>query len=129
MNPGQTLELLKTTGNLRSLPVDRRDDSLIDFSTNDYLGLGSITLADVIETHPWLMETQLTSSASRLLSGVQNEYYDLEKMLEGVYHRPALLFNSGYHVNTGIIPAIADRSTIILADKLVHASIIDGMIL
>ena len=71
----------------------------------------------------------MTSSASRLLSIKQNCYDELEKFLASTYKKEALLFNSGYHANTGIIPAICDKSTLILCDKLVHASIINGIIL
>lgn len=69
-----------------------------------------------------------TSSASRLLAARQQEYTLLEQLLATLYGRPALLFNSGYHANTGIVPALASgNDTVILADKLVHASIIDGI--
>ncbi len=78
----------------------------------------------------------LTSSASRLLAPRQIEYTNLEVFLSLLYrkHRggdtSALLFNSGYHANTGLIASIAGGgNTMILADKLVHASIIDGIIL
>lgn len=125
----ETLESLKSSGNLRTLPVDRRNEGVIDFSTNDYLGFGHMTFAEVAKSHPELLDAPMTSSASRLLAGTQNEYEDFEDFLNGIYGRPAILFNSGYHINTGIIPAICDRSTLILADKLVHASIIDGMLL
>ncbi len=75
----------------------------------------------------------LTSSAARLLAPRQIEYTNLEVFLSLLYKKyrgtdtSTLLFNSGYHANTGLISAIADRDTLIVADKLVHASIIDGI--
>lgn len=129
MNFVEILDTLDKTGNLRKLPAERREENLIDFSTNDYLGFGSLTLNDFMVSHPELCQTPLTSSASRLLAATQKEYSHLENCLRSLYNREALLFNSGYHVNTGIISAICDRSTLILADRLVHASIIDGIIL
>ena len=68
----------------------------------------------------------LTASASRLLASDQASFSRLEDALGRMYGRKALLFNSGYHANTGLIAALAPAGTLIVADKLVHASIIDG---
>lgn len=126
------LESLRTSRNFRSVPPDA-PAGLMDFSSNDYLGLG----ADPELQRQFMADTArrmipLTSSASRLLAGRQKEYDHLECLLARLYGggRAALLFNSGYHANTGLISALASRPrTMILADKLVHASIIDGIIL
>ncbi|MFX9058138.1 aminotransferase class I/II-fold pyridoxal phosphate-dependent enzyme, partial [Acinetobacter baumannii] len=69
-----------------------------------------------------------SSSSSRLLTGNFAEYEQFEHTLSEAFGgRAALLFNSGYHMNIGILPALADAKTLILADKLVHASMIDGI--
>ncbi len=125
------LDSLKKHGNLRVLP-DEAPDSIMDFSSNDYLGLArridiqQSFLRECACISRWL----IGASASRLLASRQAEFNSLEKTLEDAYNdgREALVFNSGYHANTGIIPALAsDSGTVILADKLVHASIIDGI--
>ncbi len=100
-------------------------------SSNDYLGLGSdIEFRSKLLRSACEQMTSVTSSASRLLAGDQQQYVLLENLLETLYQgRRALIFNSGYHANTGIVSALADRDTVILADRLVHASIIDGTML
>lgn len=125
----QTLNTLKESSNLRRLPPDAPDGDLIDLTSNDYLGIAkNREWQDRFYATAAPEELALTSSASRLLASSQKVYSDLEKLLETLYPgRKALLFNSGYHANTGIIPALADSKTLILADKLVHASIIDGI--
>ena len=127
MDIQNALTALQTAGNLREIPSDRLPDA-VDFTSNDYLGLGEdVSLREQFFANHPPRELAMTSSASRLLAGNQKEYTELERLLEKAYGRAALLFNSGYHANTGIIPALAGRSDLILADRLVHASIIDGI--
>lgn len=135
MNFSEHLENLRNEGNFRELPR-MTPDGVIDFSTNDYLGLGAdAELQDRFFADPASLKVPMTSSASRLLAGRQIEYDNLEVALRLLYSKRrgddtgALLFNSGYHANTGLIPAIASKGTYIIADRLVHASIIDGIIL
>lgn len=127
----ETIESLRHSGNLRRIPADMpADDGSIDLSSNDYLGLGVRTeLQEQFMAERDNRMSPMTSSASRLLATRQNDYSDLETFLGRLYDRPALLFNSGYHANTGMISSLAAGKSIIVADKLVHASIIDGIVL
>ncbi|TCD48140.1 8-amino-7-oxononanoate synthase [Chlorobium sp. N1] len=104
-------------------------ERLLNLSSNDYLGLGDDLelrreyLEGCMETLP-----PMGSSSSRLLTGSHPLYLELERELSGLYRRDAaLVFNSGYHANTGILPALAGRRDLVLSDRLNHASIIDGM--
>lgn len=125
------LDRLHSEGNFRSIPHELPADAEVtDLSSNDYLGLGADTgLQQSFFASASNRAIPMTSSASRLLSGRQREYEELESFLGQLYGRPCLLFNSGYHANTGMIQALADSKTLIVADKLVHASIIDGITL
>lgn len=125
----KTLEQLEFTGNLRTIPEEISAE-VIDLSSNDYLGLAAdrTLRQDFLKTLD--ADTFLpTSSASRLLAAPQRAYSNLERLLSELYNAPALLFNSGYHANTGLIAALGGKDTLFLADKLVHASIIDGLVL
>ncbi len=125
------LDRLHSEGNFRSIPHELPAGAEVtDLSSNDYLGLGADTgLQQSFFASASNRAIPMTSSASRLLSGRQREYEELENFLGQLYGRPCLLFNSGYHANTGMIQALADSKTLIVADKLVHASIIDGITL
>lgn len=132
MNPySDMLSRLVSEGNLRSIPAENGKTDVIDISSNDYLGLAALPgLQAEFFGREGASAIPLTSSASRLLAGRQAEYASLEALLSSLYDRPALLFNSGYHANTGMVSALAQGGrTLILADKLVHASIIDGITL
>jgi glycine C-acetyltransferase len=97
--------------------------------SNNYLGLTD---------HPSLKEAAIKgverygvgSGAARLVSGNMELHEALEARIatfKGT--EAALLFNSGYAANTGIIPALAGKSDAIFSDRLNHASIVDGTLL
>ena len=131
------LETLAHNGNLRKLPemepqglyLVRDGVSMLNLSSNDYLGL-----TDNVALKSEFLQTlnpqtcRFSSTSSRLLTGNYPAYTRLEKRLAQLYGaESALVFNSGYHANSGILPAVTDNRSLILADKLVHASIVDGI--
>lgn len=125
-----TLEQLRQSGNLRHIPLPGSGRECIDLSSNDYLGLASrLGLQQEFMKMPENRMAPLTASASRLLAAGQEDFYALEELLSALYGKSVLLFNSGYHANAGTVSALASEGTMILADKLVHASIIDGIVL
>ena len=106
------------------LTVDGRQ--VLNFSSNNYLGLAN---------HPALREAAKEaidrygcgSGASRLISGNMTLHEELErKIAELKGTEAALVFNSGFQANTGIIPVLVGEGDVILSDGLNHASIIDG---
>lgn len=104
---------------------------MLNLSSNDYLGLALRTdLRNEFLDELRATDIPLSSSSSRLLTGNFWQYTKLERLLAHRFGREAaLLFNSGYHANTGLLPALADKQTLILSDRLVHASILDGILL
>lgn len=133
----QELQLLEAHSNLRRLPemthsgrdVTVNGRRMLNLSSNDYLGLASDWKLREEFLRTLTPDTFLpTSSSSRLLTGNFTVYEELETELSHLFGtEAALIFNSGYHANTGILPAVSDTHTLILADKLVHASLIDGI--
>jgi 8-amino-7-oxononanoate synthase len=131
MSYQSALDQLSASHNLRTIPADTASEPMVDLSTNDYLGLGSNKALRTEFMQQLTADNALFSaSASRLLAANQRDFDQLEKFLAELYSRHILLFNSGYHANVGAISSLASEGrTLILADKLVHASIIDGMVL
>lgn len=112
-------------GNLRQLKTHRAP---VDLFSNDYLGLATTgTLASLM--HPLSVDGHATgSTGSRLLSGNSIHTEALEEVIAS-FHKAgaALLFNSGYDANIGLLASVTSRNTSILSDELCHASIIDGI--
>ncbi len=133
----QELIQLEQTGNLRGLPgieldgkwIHLDEKKMLNLSSNDYLGIASDQkMRQDFLSNPDIDKAIFSSSSSRLLTGNYPVYQKVEHLLTDLYKKEsALVFSSGYHMNMGILPAIADKNTLILADKLVHASIIDGI--
>ncbi len=98
----------------------------INFSSNDYLGLANHRYV-VDKVSKALDEYGFGSGASRLMGGGSELHKELEdRIAKFKTTEAALVFNSGYAANTGIIPSIADKDTTIFSDEFNHASIIDG---
>jgi glycine C-acetyltransferase len=132
------LALLKEQGLYRQMRLvqgSQRSRVVLDgrevllFCSNNYLGLAD---------HPLLKEAAIravekfgvSSGASRLVSGTMELHEALEKRIARFKGTgAALVFNSGYAANTGIIPALMGKGDVIFCDRLNHASILDGCLL
>ncbi|MEK6531357.1 MAG: 8-amino-7-oxononanoate synthase [Deltaproteobacteria bacterium] len=102
---------------------------LINFSSNDYLGLANHRLvkkAAIESIEKW----GFGSGSSRLVSGNTALHEALEERIRRFKDADAaIVFNSGYHANLGVIGALADRGTDVFSDRLNHASIVDACVL
>ena len=120
------LNELRAKGLARSLRVRDQAD-LVNFSSNDYLGL-SMHPSVIAAATQALTQFGAGGTASRLLAGTLPPHSELEAALARFLSKEAaLVFSSGYHANTGIIPALLGVGDIVFFDRLSHASIIDGV--
>jgi len=115
-------------GNLRTLT---QSEGLIDFFSNDYLGLAkskALFEAAEKELKQHFLTTNLNgSTGSRLLSGNSNYVIELENYLAVFFKaEKALIFNSGYNANVSILSSIPQKDDTILYDELIHASLKEG---
>ena len=111
------LDARASAGSLRSL--GKAVDGLVDFSSNDYLGLGREAVA---------IRAPLGSGGSRLLTGNHEGFEPLERLLSR-FHKSedALVMNSGYAANLALLQAIPQRGDVVFYDSLSHASMRDGL--
>lgn len=137
----ETLDTLARQGNLRTLRTLRTNGSYIfvpdgdggekeyyNLSSNDYLGLAEPALQNRFLLSADMERFLLGNPSSRLMTGNSPAYAALENALAGLQGaEAALVLGSGFAVNTGVLPAVTQKGDLILADKLVHASLIDGL--
>ena len=102
---------------------------LVNFSSNDYLGLAS---------HPLLQARAVEfaerygtgARASRLISGSHPGFSGVEETLAKLKQTErALVLNSGFQTNISLLPVLTDRDSVILLDRLCHNSLVQGAIL
>lgn len=99
----------------------------INFSSNDYLGLSRTDI--VIEAlHRGAQDYGVGGASSPLVIGYNQAHQQLEQALcNATGHEAALLFCSGFTANHALMKTLFNDSDHVLTDKLVHASIIDGL--
>ncbi|MEQ8211868.1 MAG: 8-amino-7-oxononanoate synthase [Lacipirellulaceae bacterium] len=127
----ESLRDLEEEDLLRELPLGLevakpRAGGLVNFASNDYLGLASDPR--VVEAASAACRDQgVGRAASPLICGRSTLHEQLERELARFLNaEAALLFTSGYAANVGIIPALVDRGDCLYGDALNHASLIDG---
>jgi 8-amino-7-oxononanoate synthase len=112
---------LRLVGSPQGAVIDLDGRSVLNFSSNNYLGLAH---------HPALRVTSdqgVGAGASRLIVGNLRAHRDLENALAAFHGTDsALLFSTGYQANLGVLQALAGPDDVIHSDRLNHASIIDG---
>ncbi|MBI2339025.1 MAG: 8-amino-7-oxononanoate synthase [Deltaproteobacteria bacterium] len=117
---------LKTVESDQGPEIVYQGRKYLNFSSNNYLGLAD---------HPILKEASIKavkeygtgSGASRLITGSMTLHEKLEqKIAEFKGTEAALVFNSGYHANIGVVSSLMGEGDSIFSDELNHASLIDG---
>ena len=98
----------------------------LNLSSNDYLGIAEDR--KILKNFFKIADFSMGSASSRLLTGSSYVYAKLECLLAALYRKEkALVFNSGYHANTGIMSSLLSPKDVVFCDKLNHASILDGI--
>ncbi len=121
--------LVTINPSLEGPEIENEGKTLINFCSNDYLGLASHPTV-IGRSRDFLNKYGAGSSSSRLISGTFSIHSDLEQKLANIFDfESALIFNSGFQGNTAILSAIADRNSLILLDKKCHNSLVQGAIL
>lgn len=111
------LNLRKQEGTFRSLPSGKEG---IDFWSNDYLGYAQSPVT--------VSSNSGGSTGSRLISGNLSATEQLEQKLADFFKgETALLFNSGYDANLGLLSSLPQKNDIVLYDEHIHASMRDGI--
>jgi 8-amino-7-oxononanoate synthase len=117
---------LREIGSAQGPEIEIAGRRLINFSSNDYLGLANDSRLRAVAIAA-IGEFGVGAGASRLISGTQSPHLRLENALaKWKRTEAALSFSSGYAAALGTVPALVTKNDVVLLDKLCHASLIDG---
>lgn len=118
---------LKQDFRLRTIKTNNNE--LLNFSSNDYLGiLKDEKIFEEFYSNLNFEEYKLSSASSRLIDGSYSIVMSLENEVERIYKKPCLVYNSGFDANSSLIETFFNKESLIITDRLNHASIYDGCI-
>jgi 8-amino-7-oxononanoate synthase len=118
----------EAAGLMRRLEARSSGDSRINLADNDYWGMAkdpAVIQAAVNALHEW----GASASASPLVTGYTDLHRQLEEALAAWHgYSYGLIFNSGYAANTAVLGGLPQAGDLVLADRLVHASMLEGIL-
>ena len=114
-----------------------RQKELINFSSNDYLGLAECSISEILNINATdysvnnlteLMQIPFGSSGSRLTTGTHREHKELEDCISNWKAcEDTIIFSSGYLANLGALSALIDKEDVVFIDELAHSCMWDAL--
>ncbi|MBM3579940.1 MAG: 8-amino-7-oxononanoate synthase [Alphaproteobacteria bacterium] len=118
---------LVATDVLDAVAVKRNDKEMISFASNDYFGLSQNPAVKEAAVKA-IAEYGVGSGGSRYIAGNNSLNSKLEKEIARMKgYDDAIVFSSGYSCAIGVIPALVSEGDLVVADRLIHSSLIDGI--
>jgi len=114
--------------NAKFIVVD--DKKMLNLSSNDYLNISTNKelVFEFLEKNKNASEFLFSSASARLLTGNSQVYFSFEEEIAKLFKKEAaLLFNTGYQCNQGVVSTLFSKKDLIISDKLNHASIVCGL--
>jgi 8-amino-7-oxononanoate synthase len=132
----EELELISSLGRRRkveavhyldTVDIELEGQCLVSFASNSYLGL-HVHEEMKAASSAAVASAGTSSASSRLITGSLSLTHELEEATaRWKGSDAALVFNTGYQANISLLQCILDKKTLVLADRLIHASLIDGV--
>ncbi|MCS5348940.1 pyridoxal phosphate-dependent aminotransferase family protein [Staphylococcus aureus] len=118
---------LKSVGYVDRQYIEVNKERFVNFTSNDYLGLGQLTF-DQVDFEMFMRQYSYHLSSSRLISGSSVAYEEIESMLgHWLGFSACTILNSGYDANLALFNIFKNTNCIVFSDQENHASIIDGI--